>query len=74
MRVDDQPWQEARLAGEPTPDGWRQFVYEWPAQPGRHSSPCGPRPATARSQTGEQADPVPDGATGWHSILVEVTG
>lgn len=74
VQVGDGPWQEARLAGEPTPDGWRQYVYEWPAAPGRHVLRVRATAGDGEQQTGEEAPPVPDGATGWHAIVVEVTG
>lgn len=73
VQVDDEPWQEARLAGEPTRDGWRQFVYEWPAAAGRHLVRVRATAGDGEQQTGEEAPPEPDGATGWHAVVVEVT-
>ena len=45
---------------------------------GRHHpaatpSPCGPPTATGEVQTADRAGPIPDGASGWHSIVVLVT-
>jgi DMSO/TMAO reductase YedYZ molybdopterin-dependent catalytic subunit len=73
VRVDDGAWQPARLAAVPGIDTWRQWSYDWDAGPGRHrlqvraADPTGP-------QTGVVAGPAPDGATGWHTISVDVDG
>ena len=37
VRVDDGPWQQARLAAEPSVDAWRQWVLEWDAPKGNHT-------------------------------------
>ena len=70
VRVDDGPWQQARLAAEPSVDAWRQWVVEWDAPKGNHTltvragdGPGGVQPARA-------APPAPDGASGWHSVTV----
>src|SRR5439155_11221672 len=36
VRVDDGPWQEARLAAVPSVGTWRQWSWDWTATPGRH--------------------------------------
>ncbi|MCY7374181.1 MAG: molybdopterin-dependent oxidoreductase, partial [Spirochaetaceae bacterium] len=36
VRVDEGPWQEARLAEVPSIDTWRQWVWEWDAKSGSH--------------------------------------
>ena len=40
--VDDGAWQHARLADADGIDTWRQWVYEWDADPGSHRI-AGPR-------------------------------
>lgn len=72
VRVDDGGWQDARLAGEPTVDSWRQWVYQWDAPRGSHTLTVRARDSTGEWQTDQQAPPAPDGATGYHSVVVRV--
>ncbi|MFC6082274.1 molybdopterin-dependent oxidoreductase [Sphaerisporangium aureirubrum] len=73
VSIDQGPWQQARLAEVPSPDTWRQWVLEgWNATPGKHTIAVRATDATGYTQTDEYAPPAPDGATGWHSILVVV--
>ncbi|WP_052852847.1 molybdopterin-dependent oxidoreductase [Streptomyces avicenniae] len=72
VRVDDGPWQETELAAEDTVDTWRQWRWDWPAQPGRHRIEVRATDRTGEIQTSERSDPIPGGATGWHSVVVEV--
>ncbi len=73
VRLDDGDWQPARLATEDTVDTWRQWVYAWDATPGPHTLQVRATDTTGYTQTGRQAPPAPDGATGWHSVEVTVT-
>ena len=72
VRVDDGPWQAARLAGEPSVDSWRQWVLPWQAVKGNHTITVRATDSEGVVQTPTQAPPEPDGATGWHSITVNV--
>jgi DMSO/TMAO reductase YedYZ molybdopterin-dependent catalytic subunit len=72
VRVDGGPWQIARLAAEASIDTWRQWVYPWDASPGRHTLQVRATDRTGRTQTSDRADVIPDGATGWDSVDVEV--
>ncbi|MQA87868.1 MAG: molybdopterin-dependent oxidoreductase [Streptosporangiales bacterium] len=72
VRVDGGPWRRARLAAVPSLDTWRQWVYVWDATPGSHRLEARATDGTGRTQTGVQRPPVPDGATGWHSVDVDV--
>ncbi|MFF8602362.1 molybdopterin-dependent oxidoreductase [Streptomyces sp. NPDC015232] len=72
VRVDDGPWQEAELGAEDSRDTWRQWVFRWPATPGRHVLTVRATDGTGAAQTGRRADVMPDGATGWHSVEVTV--
>lgn len=71
--VDQGQWREAELAAEDTVDTWRQWVYRWKATPGSHSIAVRATDRTGYTQTAEEVPPVPDGATGWHTIDVTVT-
>jgi DMSO/TMAO reductase YedYZ molybdopterin-dependent catalytic subunit len=73
VRVDTGPWQEARLGAEASIDTWRQWVLPWDAASGRHTLQVRATDSTGVPQTGVQAPPAPNGATGWHTITVEVT-
>ena len=70
VRVDDGPWQQARLAAEPSIDAWRQWVLEWDAPKGNHTLTVRAVDGTGALQTEQEAPPAPDGASGWHSITV----
>ncbi len=72
VQVDDGPWQPAQLAEEAGLDTWRQWSYAWDAAPGSHALRVRAVDATGEVQTEERADPVPDGATGLHSVDVRV--
>ncbi|MDQ3537257.1 MAG: molybdopterin-dependent oxidoreductase, partial [Actinomycetota bacterium] len=72
VQVDEQPWAEARLGAALNDDTWRQWVYEWQAVPGPHSVRVRATDAEGTTQTGQPRPVVPDGATGWHEIRVEV--
>jgi DMSO/TMAO reductase YedYZ molybdopterin-dependent catalytic subunit len=73
VQVDDGPWQEATLAAEPTVDAWRQWVLMWAATPGTHELRVRATDATGQTQTDQEAPPAPDGATGWHTVQIEVS-
>jgi hypothetical protein len=73
VRVDEGPWQAARLGAEASADTWRQWVLEWDATPGPHTLQVRATDRTGQPQTGEQAPVEPDGATGWHTVEVTVT-
>jgi DMSO/TMAO reductase YedYZ molybdopterin-dependent catalytic subunit len=72
VRVDDGPWQPAQLAAVPGQDTWRQWLFPWEATSGRHTLTVRATGAGGDVQTEERVDPIPDGATGWHSIVVNV--
>jgi DMSO/TMAO reductase YedYZ molybdopterin-dependent catalytic subunit len=72
VRVDDGPWHEATLALEPSADTWRQWVWRWDATAGQHTLAVRATDDEGVTQTSAVADPVPNGATGWHTIQVSV--
>ncbi|MGH3490632.1 MAG: molybdopterin-dependent oxidoreductase [Actinopolymorphaceae bacterium] len=73
VRADDGPWEQARLAGEPTKDSWRQWTWTWKAAAGRHQLQVRATDADGETQTDALAPPAPDGATGWHTVDVDVS-
>ncbi|MFI0353512.1 molybdopterin-dependent oxidoreductase [Actinomadura sp. 9N407] len=72
-QVDDGPWRTARLAPVPGLDTWRQWVAEWNATPGTHTLRVRATDGTGTTQPEERARPLPDGATGWHSVVITIT-
>jgi hypothetical protein len=74
VRVDRGPWHEARLAAVPDIDTWRQWVWEWPATPGRHLIEARATDKTGYTQTAVQTQPAPNGASGYPSAAVTVRG
>ena len=73
VRVDAAGWEEAELGVADTIDTWRQWVYRWDAAPGSHALSVRATDGEGETQTAGRAAPFPDGATGHHTILVEVT-
>ena len=72
VRVDDGPWQQATLAATVSRDTWREWTFPWAATPGTHTVAVRASDTTGQTQTSTPADEFPDGASGWHSIQVEV--
>jgi DMSO/TMAO reductase YedYZ molybdopterin-dependent catalytic subunit len=72
VRIDDGQWNTARLARVPNLDTWRQWTYAWDAEPGEHRIAVRATDDSGYTQTSERADVVPNGATGWHTIVVDV--
>lgn len=73
VRVDGGPWRAARLAAQDTVDTWRQWLYRWDATPGRHLLQVRATDDTGATQTGVPSRPAPNGATGWHTVVVDVS-
>jgi DMSO/TMAO reductase YedYZ molybdopterin-dependent catalytic subunit len=73
VQIDKGAWREASLADSDSPDTWRQWVYQWPnAARGSHTVAVRATDGTGTTQTSAVADPAPDGATGYHTITVQV--
>jgi DMSO/TMAO reductase YedYZ molybdopterin-dependent catalytic subunit len=72
VRVDGGPWQQARLAAVPGIDTWRQWVWQWDATPGGHVIQARATDKTGYTQTGSDAPPEPNGATGYPQVNVTV--
>lgn len=72
VRDNDGAWRTARLAPEDGIDTWRQWVLEWDASPGQHVLEVRATDRSGHTQTPHRASPRPDGATGWHSVTVNV--
>jgi DMSO/TMAO reductase YedYZ molybdopterin-dependent catalytic subunit len=73
VRIDDGPWQRAEVSTPINRDTWVQWVLEWDAAPGTHYVEVRAVDLDGRLQVEERAPVAPDGATGWHRVLVTVT-
>jgi DMSO/TMAO reductase YedYZ molybdopterin-dependent catalytic subunit len=73
VQVDDGPWQEAQLAPSGAATTWTQWVYRWPAVKGSHHLKVRATDGTGAVQPAQRRDPAPNGATGEHTISVQVT-
>jgi DMSO/TMAO reductase YedYZ molybdopterin-dependent catalytic subunit len=73
VRIDDGPWQPTQLGASYTNDAWRLWSFDWQAdQSGRHQIAVRATDETGAVQTAEEADVIPDGASGWHSVSFAV--
>ena len=74
VQIDNGAWRETTLATADTPDTWRQWSYQWTnAASGSHTVKVRATDATGTLQTSAVQDVVPDGATGYHTINVQVS-
>jgi DMSO/TMAO reductase YedYZ molybdopterin-dependent catalytic subunit len=73
VSVDNGPWHAATLAAADGIDTWRQWTWAWDAPPGLHSLRVRATDGTGAAQTAQEASPVPNGASGWDSVVVTVT-
>ncbi len=72
VSADNGPWQKATLAASGGIDTWRQWMWGWDARPGLHNLRVRATDSTGATQTPQRAYPVPNGASGWDSVVVTV--
>ena len=72
VRVDGGAWHRADLAAEGPVDTWRQWSWEWAAKSGTHTLEVRATDRAGYTQTDKRARPIPDGASGRHSVVVMV--
>lgn len=73
VRVDDGPWQDAELATQVNPSTWRMWRTTFDLSPGSYRVQSRATDANGVTQPEERVAPIPDGATGWPSVLFTVT-
>ena len=72
VRVDGGSWQEATLAEPISQDTWRQWRLEWEPSPGRHQLEVRATDGDSEPQDERRRSVFPDGATGFHTIVIDV--
>lgn len=72
VRIDGGSWQQARLAEAISADTWRQWVLEWDATPGSHVVEVRATDTTGFTQREPSVPVAPNGAEGYHGIVVQV--
>ena len=65
-------WQEAEVAPAVNELTWNLWGFSWDAEPGSHEVLVRAVDGTGEVQTAERERPLPDGATGYHSVTVRV--
>jgi len=72
VRADGGPWQETQLGTDVSDSTWRMWRIELDLRPGSHTVECRATDKSGYTQDQARLEPVPDGATGWHSISFTV--
>jgi len=73
VQLDDGPWQPCELGAALNDDTWRQWAFRWsPTATGRSSIRCRATDGDGVIQTDERTEPLPNGASGHHQIVVFV--
>jgi DMSO/TMAO reductase YedYZ molybdopterin-dependent catalytic subunit len=74
VSIDDGPWRAAELASAISADTWVQWSYRWDADPGTHELKVRATSVDGEVQTADVAPVAPDGATGHHTVSIDVRG
>lgn len=70
---DDAGWVEAELSDPLSVSAWVQWKVDWaPPSPGRYRITVRATDGDGVLQDGTERSPAPSGATGWHSVRVDV--
>jgi hypothetical protein len=72
VQIDDGDWHDAELAPQDPVDTWRQWRLSWDASAGQHQIAVRATTLDGEVQTAQPAEPAPNGATGYHTITVQV--
>jgi DMSO/TMAO reductase YedYZ molybdopterin-dependent catalytic subunit len=68
----DGEWRDAQLSAPITDATWVQWVYPWEAAAGSYRISVRATDGSGALQEEIPSRPAPDGARGWHSVLVDV--
>lgn len=72
VQIDGGSWQAATLEPAASPLQWRRWRYAWPAAPGRYQVRVRAVDGTGALQSATLAPPHPNGASGYHVLVVSV--
>jgi DMSO/TMAO reductase YedYZ molybdopterin-dependent catalytic subunit len=72
VQIDGGSWRRAELATAISKETWRQWLYRWNAEPGTHELRVRATDGDGKLQDGRDTPPPPNGATGYHTIVVRV--
>jgi DMSO/TMAO reductase YedYZ molybdopterin-dependent catalytic subunit len=72
ISIDGEPFRPTDLGAAVSDDSWRQWRHEWDATPGRHMLVVRATDGTGEVQTDDRSETLPDGASGWMSLVVTV--
>ena len=72
LRINQGPWQEADLAAGISLDTWYQWKLAMDLTPGQYEVQVRATDLTGRPQEETARPPAPDGATGFHTVRVDV--
>ncbi|WP_255498067.1 molybdopterin-dependent oxidoreductase [Nakamurella sp. PAMC28650] len=73
VQVDNGSWHPADLAGQLSIDTWRQWRHQWKATRGSHIVRCRAVDTAGVVQDSTAREVLPDGATGYASLVLMVT-
>ena len=73
VQVDGGEWMTATLAATVSSDTWREWSVVWQASEGKHTVRVRATDLAGETQTSTPAAPAPNGASGWHSIGIDVS-
>jgi DMSO/TMAO reductase YedYZ molybdopterin-dependent catalytic subunit len=73
VRIDEGPWRTADLGPTLGNDSWRQWRLDWDATRGHYVVQVRATTADGETQTADTGGSFPDGATGYHSVRVDVS-
>jgi DMSO/TMAO reductase YedYZ molybdopterin-dependent catalytic subunit len=72
VQIDNGAWTEAQLSEPLSKDAWRQWRLSHDFTTGSHRIRVRATDATGMSQGETEVPPAPDGAEGWHTVVVTV--
>ncbi|MEO5576858.1 MAG: molybdopterin-dependent oxidoreductase [Gaiellaceae bacterium] len=73
VQIDERPWQDATLAAPLNDDCWRQWFLRWEPTSGQHTIAVRATDGTGATQTAERTEVAPNGASGHHTVSVDVS-
>lgn len=72
LQINGEPWMDAQLGPELSGTSWRQWWLPWSPTPGQKKITVRAIDKSGSIQPQTIADVAPNGASGWHQIVVDV--